>query len=252
MGIDWHGVDRSTDRSMLRLRRSSRDAQEESLSLKIRERPVCLHSLAILCRSVATGSFSSAIACYFRAGLWYTRRRPLLALWGAAMAVGKSFRVSSSLVREGWGMGLALMVLIWLITLVSTYFFVAKTWWLPAGAAAAAGLIDGQFALTFVHHGDCVSRGAAGAGLHRVEIPRAAVFSARVVFPRKYQAGSRLDGADGGAVHRLEPDGQQRVGEPALDPAEAARCRWRSPGCSLPGTSAIRGRTGNTARPASS
>jgi hypothetical protein len=47
-------------------------------------------------------------------------------------------------------MGLALMVVIWLITLVSTYFFVAKTWWLPVGAAEAAGFIDGQFALTFV------------------------------------------------------------------------------------------------------
>ena len=47
-------------------------------------------------------------------------------------------------------MGLALMVLIWLITLISTYFFVAKTWWLPAGASAAAGWIDGQFTLTFI------------------------------------------------------------------------------------------------------
>jgi cytochrome c oxidase subunit 2 len=47
-------------------------------------------------------------------------------------------------------MGLALMALIWLITLVSTYFFVAKTWWLPVGASAATGFIDGQFALTFV------------------------------------------------------------------------------------------------------
>lgn len=47
-------------------------------------------------------------------------------------------------------MGLALMALIWLITLISTYFFVAKTWWLPAGASAAAGWIDHQFALTFV------------------------------------------------------------------------------------------------------
>jgi cytochrome c oxidase subunit II len=47
-------------------------------------------------------------------------------------------------------MGLALMFLIWLITLVSTYFFVAKTWWLPVGASAAAGWIDGQFAVTFV------------------------------------------------------------------------------------------------------
>ncbi len=47
-------------------------------------------------------------------------------------------------------MGLALLVLIWLITLVSTYFFVAKTWWLPAGASAAAGWIDHQFTLTFI------------------------------------------------------------------------------------------------------
>jgi cytochrome c oxidase subunit 2 len=47
-------------------------------------------------------------------------------------------------------MGLALLLLIWLITFASTYFFVAKTWWLPAGASAAAGWIDHQFALTFV------------------------------------------------------------------------------------------------------
>jgi len=47
-------------------------------------------------------------------------------------------------------MGLALLVVIWLITLASTYFFVAKTWWLPVGASAAAGFIDGQFALTLV------------------------------------------------------------------------------------------------------
>jgi len=47
-------------------------------------------------------------------------------------------------------MGLALMVLIWLITLVSTYFFVAKTWWLPVGASTATGFIDRQFTLTFI------------------------------------------------------------------------------------------------------
>src|ERR1700733_10129257 len=47
-------------------------------------------------------------------------------------------------------MGLALLVVIWLITLASTYFFVAKTWWLPVGAAEAAHFIDGQFALTLV------------------------------------------------------------------------------------------------------
>ena len=39
-------------------------------------------------------------------------------------------------------MGLVLLVIIWLITLVSTYFFVAKTWWLPVGASAAAAGID--------------------------------------------------------------------------------------------------------------
>jgi cytochrome c oxidase subunit II len=63
--------------------------------------------------------------------------------------VGKWFRAIVAL-PEGWGMGLALLAVIWLITLISTYFFVAKTWWLPPGAAAAAGFIDHQFALTFV------------------------------------------------------------------------------------------------------
>ena len=47
-------------------------------------------------------------------------------------------------------MGLALLVVIWLITFVSTYFFIAKTWWLPPGAAAAAAGIDHQFAVTYV------------------------------------------------------------------------------------------------------
>src|SRR5579871_6684236 len=83
--------------------------------------------------------------CFFVEGLCYTRRRLLLALWDAGAAVGKSFAP-----RGYWGMGLALLVLIWLITLISTYFFVAKTWWLPVGASAAAHWIDGQFALTFV------------------------------------------------------------------------------------------------------
>ncbi len=47
-------------------------------------------------------------------------------------------------------MGLALLVVIWLITFVSTYFFIAKTWWLPHGASKAAAFIDGQFALTYI------------------------------------------------------------------------------------------------------
>jgi len=47
-------------------------------------------------------------------------------------------------------MGLALLALIWLITLISTYFFAAKTWWLPVGASAATGFIDRQFTITFI------------------------------------------------------------------------------------------------------
>jgi cytochrome c oxidase subunit 2 len=47
-------------------------------------------------------------------------------------------------------MGLVLLCVIWLITFASTYFFIAKTWWLPTGASAAAAAIDHQFAFTFV------------------------------------------------------------------------------------------------------
>ena len=47
-------------------------------------------------------------------------------------------------------MGLVLLCIIWLITIVSTYFFIAKTWWLPVGASASAAAIDHQFAVTYV------------------------------------------------------------------------------------------------------
>ncbi|HEX8815183.1 MAG TPA: hypothetical protein VF753_06770, partial [Terriglobales bacterium] len=47
-------------------------------------------------------------------------------------------------------MGLVLLCVIWLITLASTYFFIAKTWWLPVGASAAAASIDSQFTYTFI------------------------------------------------------------------------------------------------------
>jgi cytochrome c oxidase subunit II len=47
-------------------------------------------------------------------------------------------------------MGLALLVVIWLITFFSTYFFAAKTWYLPTGMSAAAAGIDHQFAVTFL------------------------------------------------------------------------------------------------------
>jgi cytochrome c oxidase subunit II len=47
-------------------------------------------------------------------------------------------------------MGLVLLVVIWLITFVSTYFFIAKTWWLPKAASAAAAGIDHHFATTYL------------------------------------------------------------------------------------------------------
>jgi cytochrome c oxidase subunit II len=47
-------------------------------------------------------------------------------------------------------MGLVLLIVIWLITFISTYFFIAKTWWFPAGASAAAAGIDHQFTTTLI------------------------------------------------------------------------------------------------------
>jgi cytochrome c oxidase subunit II len=47
-------------------------------------------------------------------------------------------------------MGFVLLIVIWLITFISTYFFIAKTWWLPTGASAAAAGIDGYFTATYI------------------------------------------------------------------------------------------------------
>jgi cytochrome c oxidase subunit II len=53
-----------------------------------------------------------------------------------------------------WGvlaqMGFVLLIVIWLITILSTYFFVAKTWWLPVGASALAPAIDHHFTTTYI------------------------------------------------------------------------------------------------------
>src|SRR5260370_28503273 len=47
-------------------------------------------------------------------------------------------------------MGLLSFCVIWLIPFASTYFFVAKTWWFPAGFSTSTAAIDHQFAVTFV------------------------------------------------------------------------------------------------------
>ena len=50
-------------------------------------------------------------------------------------------------------MGLALLVVLSLITLVSSYFFAAKTWWMPAVASTYGPAIHAQFAYTYVAMG---------------------------------------------------------------------------------------------------
>jgi cytochrome c oxidase subunit II len=46
-------------------------------------------------------------------------------------------------------MGLVLLIMIWLVTLASSYFFIAKTWWLPVGASAASAAIDHHFTVSY-------------------------------------------------------------------------------------------------------
>ena len=67
----------------------------------------------------------------------------------------------------------SLCSIIWLITLFSTYFFVAKTWWLPHGASTAAAFIDHHFALTYVLMG-IVFLAAQGRWAVGVEVSRPA------------------------------------------------------------------------------
>ena len=62
-------------------------------------------------------------------------------------------------------MGLALLLIIWLITFASTYFFVAKTWWLPVAASASGAAIDQQFTYTFIAMGVVFVAAQAGLGL---------------------------------------------------------------------------------------
>ena len=50
-------------------------------------------------------------------------------------------------------MGLALLVVLSLITLVSSYFFAAKTWWMPTVASTYGPAIDAQFAYTYLAMG---------------------------------------------------------------------------------------------------
>ena len=115
-------------------------------------------------------------------------------------------------------MGLVLMAVIWLITLVSTYFFVAKTWWLPHGASTAAEFIDGQFALTYVLMGIIfvAAQMALGYLVWKYRDRPAAE-------PVRYSHGNTMleviwTTLDGRPFHRVEPDGQERLGGGTLRP----------------------------------
>jgi cytochrome c oxidase subunit II len=61
-------------------------------------------------------------------------------------------------------MGLVLLVVIWLITLLGSYFIIAKTWWLPVGASAAAAGIDHHFTTTFILMGAVFIAAQLGLG----------------------------------------------------------------------------------------
>jgi cytochrome c oxidase subunit 2 len=50
-------------------------------------------------------------------------------------------------------MGIAVLFSIWLITILSTYYFVAQKWWLPPLAASGAAAIDQHFTYTYLAMG---------------------------------------------------------------------------------------------------
>ncbi len=62
-------------------------------------------------------------------------------------------------------MGLALLLIIWLITLASTWFFVTQKWWMPAAASLEGVPIDAQFHKTLIAMGIVFLAAQIGLGL---------------------------------------------------------------------------------------
>ncbi len=62
-------------------------------------------------------------------------------------------------------MGLALLLIIWLITLASTWLFVSQKWWMPAVASLEGVPIDAQFHKTFIAMGVVFLAAQLGLGL---------------------------------------------------------------------------------------
>ena len=138
-------------------------------------------------------------------------------------------------------MGLALMAVIWVITLASTYFFVAKTWWLPVGASAATGFIDRQFALTFVLMGIVFLAAQLSLGyiVWRYQQQPSSP-------PVLYSHGNTKLEIIWTVLTTILFIGLNLMGGPVW--ASQRWCRLRLRACSLPGTSAIRGRMGSMGR----
>jgi len=61
-------------------------------------------------------------------------------------------------------MGLVLLLVIWLITILGSYFIIAKTWWLPVGASAAAAGIDHHFTVSYILMGAVFIAAQLGLG----------------------------------------------------------------------------------------
>ncbi len=113
-------------------------------------------------------------------------------------------------------MGLALLAVIWLITFVSTYFFVAKTWWLPHGASTAAPWIDHQFALTYILMGIIFVAAQVSLGYLVWKYRDRPSVGTGAICARQHDARNRVDHADGHSFHRTEPDGEPRLGVGAV------------------------------------
>ena len=110
-------------------------------------------------------------------------------------------------------MGLVLLIVIWLITFVSTYFFVAKTWWLPTGASAAAAGIDHHFATTYLLMGIVFVAAQVSLGFFAWKYRERAALRLRARYSHgNNHAGDRLDRAHVDSVCRPESDEQFDLG----------------------------------------
>ena len=118
--------------------------------------------------------------------------------------------------RRRWA--LLFWLLSGLITFVSTYFFIAKTWWLPAGVSAAgSGHRPPVYRYTYIADGRCVCAGAVSrwdcsCGSIAIRVAKSKV---------EYSHGNiKLEvlwtALTADPVYWAEPDGQPDLGGGAL------------------------------------